>query len=304
VDHTNKAAQQQIAATRFEKPVNGPSDRPDVETERPRVVTNADNEGISPWGNERSAVGYVDEVNGEGAEEVAGHVPTRHELIQMAKYWYGTVLENSFLEFAWAQGDCSNNRLFPYAQRRINRVAALVGEETVKKATKQVRDEFEAKVDNPWLWDVFVNENEQQRRAAQDELHRKMAELPTVHDRQRLGELGSKFKDDFVAMVFNASEGDQCQVALLSHANREPSGILQASRQFEFVTDEVTLKCSAARRSYAFKGFLRIARRDGEWLFEFPDSSKGSDTRDFLEGVTVQVRKALHAWAEKSFRFA
>ena len=51
------------------------------------VTVNKDNESLHAWGNERFLVGYVDEVNGAGAVEVPDFVPTRHELIQIVRYW-------------------------------------------------------------------------------------------------------------------------------------------------------------------------------------------------------------------------
>jgi hypothetical protein len=33
------------------------------------------------------SIGYVEEVNGTGAQEVQEFLPTRHELLQLVKYW-------------------------------------------------------------------------------------------------------------------------------------------------------------------------------------------------------------------------
>ena len=48
---------------------------------------NPDSVGLGWYGDDRILIGYVDEVNGPGSEEVSGFVPTRHELIQLVKYW-------------------------------------------------------------------------------------------------------------------------------------------------------------------------------------------------------------------------
>ena len=68
-------------------------------TQKLRIVRNADNEQAMPWGNERCLFGYVPEVNGHGAEEIAGFVPTRHELLLLVKHWYRTQLHNAWYIF-------------------------------------------------------------------------------------------------------------------------------------------------------------------------------------------------------------
>ena len=91
-------------------------------------------------------IGYVDEVNGEGAEEIAGFTPTRRELIQLVKYWYGRYLDKDWFWFVSGQTGSTEIRLQPFAMRRIDRAEAVIGEKAVHKAIKEVRDEFKATV--------------------------------------------------------------------------------------------------------------------------------------------------------------
>jgi hypothetical protein len=52
-----------------------------------KASLSADSEGLGAWGNKiAGTVGHVSEVNGSEACEVPQFVPTKHELIQIAKY--------------------------------------------------------------------------------------------------------------------------------------------------------------------------------------------------------------------------
>jgi len=89
----------------------------------------ADSEGLGAWGNERLVVGHVPEVNGSEACEVPQFVTTQHELIQIAKYWIGRILDNDFFFFTYAQTGSTEWRINSYADRRINRAAEFLSEQ-------------------------------------------------------------------------------------------------------------------------------------------------------------------------------
>lgn len=136
-----------------------------------RICQNSDNDYLFPRGHEGCVIGYVDEVNGEGAEEVTGFKPTRHELLQLVKYWYGRLLDINWSYFVYAQTGSTEIRLGPFAQRRVNRAAAVIGEDAVGKAIEEVRNDFKAKVDAR-LWEIFENGNLKQWEAVRDEIER------------------------------------------------------------------------------------------------------------------------------------
>lgn len=50
-------------------------------------VRNADNDLLGAIRGRGVCTGFVDEVNGPGAEEFPAFVPTRNELLQLVKYW-------------------------------------------------------------------------------------------------------------------------------------------------------------------------------------------------------------------------
>jgi len=64
----------------------------EAQCQKPRV-RNADNEWLGSFGGSGLRIGAVDEVNGSGAAEVVGFIPTRHELLELARYWANVAVE-------------------------------------------------------------------------------------------------------------------------------------------------------------------------------------------------------------------
>ena len=87
-------------------------------------------------------IGYVPEVNGPGAEEIAAFVPTRHELVQIVKYWERIWIENEFFMYWTSQTGSSEMRLSAFAGVRVNRIAEVLGDAEVKAAINEVWEEF------------------------------------------------------------------------------------------------------------------------------------------------------------------
>ena len=63
----------------------------------PSNVVNRDNGLLESIG----AIGYVSEVNGKDAAEVAGFVPTRHELLELVKHWASEIIDYDFKFFCF-----------------------------------------------------------------------------------------------------------------------------------------------------------------------------------------------------------
>ena len=139
-------------------------------SDKREIVTNKDNELLRPWGNEKIVIGYVEEVNGAGAMEVPEFDPTRHELIQLVKYWAEVAFR---IEYEWFLTGCTGStemRLKPFAWNRIGRIAEHLGDEEVKKVLHEVYDEFEKKQDKR-LWDIWLNGTKEQWDAVRDKFH-------------------------------------------------------------------------------------------------------------------------------------
>ena len=131
---------------------------------RARVVSNADNEWLEPLG----PIGHVSEVNGPDAAEVPAFVATRHELLQVAKYWADVELDLWFHMTTW---DCAGSdwlRRASFAGRRLGRIEEALGGDAVKQVVRQVREEFAARQD-PRHWRAFADgDREELERIAEE----------------------------------------------------------------------------------------------------------------------------------------
>jgi hypothetical protein len=123
-----------------------------------KASLSADSEGLGAWGNERLVVGHVPEVNGSEACEVPQFVPTQHELIQIATYWIGRILDNDFFFFTYAQTGSTEWRINSYADRRINRAAEFLSEqefnELIADAERDFKDKYKISDED---WNIFKN---------------------------------------------------------------------------------------------------------------------------------------------------
>jgi len=137
-------------------------------------VENEDNELLLAFStNGRFVIGSVDEVNGPGAQEIPDFIPTRHELIQLAKHWAREVVGIRWFEFVTGSTGSTEIRLRPYARRRIARIACLLGEDQIEAAVDEVYDQFRKECDEK-SWDIFMNGDEAQWEAVQEEFHEKL----------------------------------------------------------------------------------------------------------------------------------
>jgi hypothetical protein len=101
--------------------------------ENGQIVKNADNKYLMPWGDSNFTVGYVDSVNGCGARECPEFVPTVEELRRLARYWMDVWLNNMWMFFTFGQTGSSEIRENPFAENRVARIEAILGEEEVQR---------------------------------------------------------------------------------------------------------------------------------------------------------------------------
>lgn len=102
-------------------------------------------------------------------------VPTRHELIQLVKYWATLDLDDLFHFFLLGQTGSSESRRDAFARRRICRIAKLLGEEGVRKAIAEAEEEFGKTID-PGAWTIFKDGTPEEQEAFQDEVLRSFSE--------------------------------------------------------------------------------------------------------------------------------
>lgn len=141
----------------------------------PKLRTCADNEGLGYWGNDKVRIGCVNEVNGPDSAEVPDFAPTRHELIQLVKYWATVALGLQFDYFLYSSTGSTEWRLGAFASRRINRIAIPLGEVEVQKAIREAEDKF-SKATDPKAWAIFKNGTPAEQESFQDEVQRTISE--------------------------------------------------------------------------------------------------------------------------------
>jgi hypothetical protein len=134
----------------------------------------ADSEGLGYWGNKiAGTVGYVSEVNGSEAREVSEFVPTKHELIQITKYWIDRILDNDFFFFTYAQTGSTEWRINSYANRRINRAAEILSaqefDELIADAERDFRDKYKISDED---WNIFRNGSQEDWQLHQNKVRR------------------------------------------------------------------------------------------------------------------------------------
>ena len=229
---------------------------------------------------EEPSTGYEGEMYGLGAEEIAWYTPTRYELFQLVKSWYRELLQIDWLWFVASHLVAYERKVEYLAKSRIDRAARAIGEGAVKKAFKMARDEFKAEVNDARLWEIFEKRDPKQWEA--------VAEVRQLWD-------NAESWEDLIALVYRADARDESSPVLISLTETKLNAVLQASGQFEILTDRAKAKASMQDRHFHDMGLLRATRRNGELLFEFPLSSPDTIEWHFLEGVTDQIKKLLHA---------
>ncbi|MCP4611255.1 MAG: hypothetical protein GY845_21300 [Planctomycetes bacterium] len=117
---------------------------------------NPDTRGLKPTKVDGVQVGYMDMIHGKGGEGIPGLVATRHELMLLAKDWWGVILRNDY--FAWLHEGLYINRQSAYAYRRLNRIVKLIGNDAVDLAFDDAQFEYGEK-QNPADWNLFLDNN-------------------------------------------------------------------------------------------------------------------------------------------------
>ena len=105
--------------------------------------------------------------------EVPKIVPVRYELQELAKYWQKQALGEEFdFHFIGGTAGTGIESYIAFAYRRVSRIATLVGDDVVRRATHIAREEFGRGIYTPRYWDIFQYGNHAQWKAVQDEVQR------------------------------------------------------------------------------------------------------------------------------------
>jgi hypothetical protein len=138
-----------------------------------------------------------------------------------------------------------------------------------------------------------------------------------------LEELEKESPDAFIAMVLVGSSAgeDEDKVVLVSLKNSELHALIQLNDKFEMETGKLRIRALMVEQNFTSRGFIRVGRHNGGWLFEFPDFQPDSDAGrhngewlfksldfppgrddwDFLLAVSYEIKSQLKAPCLLSF---
>ena len=148
-----------------------------TEKEMPAKLVEGSDWTVAPWGKPgHFVVGYVDEVNGQGAVAVPEFTASRYELLVLLKYWAEIGIHMRFRWFLIEQVGSTEMRWEAFSARRVDRIAsALADEAAVHAALDEVYDAY-GKKHHGLGWKVFMGEaspdEERQFRQEQDQFLR------------------------------------------------------------------------------------------------------------------------------------
>ena len=128
--------------------------------------SNRDTEGLGVMTDGRFMIGSVDEINGGGGQEVPEFVATRHELEQLAAYWWTERINHDWDYFVYQSSGSSEWRRSVYTNRRLNRLYDIFGQEAMDKviddATARWRKLYKISDED---WRVFTQGSDQEQDA-------------------------------------------------------------------------------------------------------------------------------------------
>jgi Zn ribbon nucleic-acid-binding protein len=266
---------------------HNPHDQNPAASGRRRVVKNADNEFLLP-----SPFGCVDEVNGPGGEECKEYIPTRHELLQLAKYWFGVWLGDMWFTFSYDTIGSTELRRMPFAERRFDRVADIIGEPAFEEVIKQVEEEFrKARGIDDRTWNVFKNGDSEQRKALKDEWDRQEGEQDFIATLQRFEDLRKASPTATIVLVLSKWGETKWDYVLFSPTDSELHAVLRNKTGLSIDSDMSKLKGLMVDQHCSPVGFLRSLAGNDDWPFEFLDELGTPKPTDIRRILTQRVEQ-------------
>ena len=116
-----------------------------------------DTEGIGHYLLGDACVGYIESVNGPGAEACWESQATRHELQVLAKHWYRELTDIDLFWFLHQTTGSTEWRTAIYATRRLQRIRRTIGDELIDEAIAEVDAEFREELGDA-KWQEFKDQ--------------------------------------------------------------------------------------------------------------------------------------------------
>ena len=130
--------------------------------------------GLGPRHVGPFTIGIVDMIVGDGGLEMPGFVATKNEILQLAQYWATKIINLDFLLFLYGCSGSSEWRTVAVANRRLDRISTLIGEEEVTKAWREAEQAFATGVDQQ-AWKIFTEGTQADREGFQQEVQEELA---------------------------------------------------------------------------------------------------------------------------------
>ncbi len=140
---------------------------------------NADNEWVGALCTSGVRIGHIDEMNGNASAEINLFLLTKHELLQLVKYWADVAIDLEYFFFLYEHGGSSQLGRCDFAWARVARIADLVGREEVQRAIEEVYAKF-AKGTDPEAWHAFRHGTDEEKRAVRDRIQRSVMSKPDL----------------------------------------------------------------------------------------------------------------------------
>ena len=117
---------------------------------------------VSPTPVGELLVGAYSEINGSDAEP-SGVVVTRHELEEVARYWYRERVHNGYTSFLFEQSGSYEWRLNMYSAERLDVIAQVIGEDRLAKIEDEVALNYreEHKIGDA-DWRIYISGTEEE----------------------------------------------------------------------------------------------------------------------------------------------
>jgi hypothetical protein len=143
-----------------------------LEQLRNSTGSNRDTKGLGIMTSGFFFVGRVDANKGKTGEEVPEFVATRHELIQLARYWTLEGIEHDFDWFMYQSTGSSEWRWSVYIDRRLSRLSEILGPDAMRQAHEDAIASFRKRypkiTDEDWR--VFTQGTPEEQEAWRDKL--------------------------------------------------------------------------------------------------------------------------------------
>lgn len=133
-----------------------------------------DARGLGPSETGMFVIGLVDSIVGEDGAEVPELVATKYESLVLVRHWATEIIDLDFMYFLYGCTGSSEWRTRVYANRRLNTLANVIGDEEVTKAFRQAEDAFGKSVDQR-AWKIFMEGTKEEQERFQQEVQEKLA---------------------------------------------------------------------------------------------------------------------------------